>query len=145
MAETTYGNYVLTQPKVKIPERKPTSKVTFGLSEEMMDGIKKFNTNFNFVAILAPHVLMDPPHRHDCDELLFFISTDPENTTDLGGEVEIALGDEWEKHVITTSAIICLPRGMAHCPVYVRKVERPFYFGHLLMASSYGSSAMANE
>jgi hypothetical protein len=145
MTETTYGNYVLTEPKVKISERKQSSKPTFGLSEELMDGIKKFNTNFNFVAILAPHVLVDPPHKHDCDELLFFISTDPENTTDLGGEVEIALGDEWEKHVITTSAIICLPRGLAHCPVYVRKVERPFYFGHLLMASSYRSSAMANE
>jgi hypothetical protein len=145
MTETTYGNYVLTEPKVKIIERKQSSKPTFGLSEELMDGIKKFNTNFNFVAILAPHVLVDPPHKHDCDELLFFISTDPENTTDLGGEVEIALGDEWEKHVITTSAIICLPRGLAHCPVYVRKVERPFYFGHLLMASSYRSSAMANE
>jgi len=145
MADTKYGKYVLTEPKVKMLERKPTSKPTFGLSKELMDGIKKFNTNFNFVAILAPHVLADPPHKHDCDELLFFISADPENTTDLGGEVEIALGDEWEKHVITTSAIICLPRGMAHCPVYVRKVERPFYFGHLLMASSYGSSAMANE
>ena len=144
MTETTYGNYILTEPKVKIIERKQTSKPTFRLSEELMDGIKKFNTNFNFVAILAPHVLVDPPHKHDRDELLFFISTDPENPIDLGGEVEIALGDEWEKHVIKTSAIICLPRGMAHCPVYVRKVERPFYFGHLLMASSYGSSAMAN-
>ena len=145
MAETMYGNYVLTEPKIKITERKTASKPTFGLSEELMSGMQKFNTNFNFVAILAPHVLVDPPHKHDCDELLFFISTDPENSTDLGGEVEIALGDEWEKHVITTSAIICLPKGIAHCPVYVRKVERPFYFGHLLMASSYGSSAMASE
>ena len=145
MAKSTYGSYVLTKPKVKPLERKQTSQPTFGLDEELMDGIKKFNTNFNFVAILAPHVLVDPPHKHDCDELLFFISTDPENTTDLGGEVEIAIGDEWEKHVITTSAIICLPKGVAHCPVYVKKVERPFYFGHLLMASSYGSSAMANE
>lgn len=145
MAETKYSNYVLTKPRIKLIERKLASKPTFGLSTELMDGIKKFETNFNFVAILAPHVLVDPPHKHDCDELLFFISTDPENTNDLGGEVEIALGDEWEKHVITTSAIICLPRGMAHCPVYVRKVERPFYFGHLLMAASYVSSAMANE
>ena len=122
-----------------------TSNPTFGLSQELMAGIKHFDTNFNFVAILAPHVLADPPHQHDCDEILFFISTDPENTTDLGGEVEIALGDEWEKHVITTSAIICLPAGVMHCPVYVRKVERPFYFGHLLMAASYASSAMAEE
>ena len=145
MAETTYGKYVLTEPKIKMIERKKASNATFGLGEELMDGIKKFQTNFNFVAILGPHVLADPPHNHDCDELLFFISTDPENPTDLGGEVEIALGDEWEKHVITTSAIICLPRGMHHCPVYVRKVDRPFYFGHLLMAPSYGSSAMKDE
>jgi hypothetical protein len=145
MAETNYGKYVLTKPRVKPVERKLTSKPTFGLSKELMEGINQFDINFSFVAILSPHVLADPPHKHDCDELLFFISTDPENTTDLGGEVEIALGDEWEKHLITTSAIICLPKGIAHCPVYVRKVERPFYFGHLLMAASYASSAMANE
>jgi hypothetical protein len=142
MAETVYGKYVLTKPKTKLTERPETSRATFGLSAELMEGIKQFDTSFQFVAILAPHVLADPPHRHNCDELLFFISADPDNPHDLGGEVEIALGDEWEKHVVSTSAVICLPKGVAHCPVYVRKVDRPFYFGHLLLASSYGSSAM---
>jgi hypothetical protein len=113
------------------------------LSEELMSGFPKFDCNFNFVAILGPHVLADPPHKHDCDELLFFISADPENTADLGGEVEVALGEEWEKHVITTSAVICLPKGVHHCPVYVRKVDRPFYFGHLLLAAAYGTDATA--
>lgn len=145
MADTAYSKYVLTKPKFSAPERQETSRPTFGLSKEAMEGIKLFNTNFNFVSILAPHVLADPPHRHDCDELLFFISADPENMTDLGGEVEIALGDEWEKHVVNTSAIICLPAGVAHCPAYVRRVDRPFYFGHLLMAPSYESSAMVEE
>lgn len=145
MTGTTYNKYVLTKPKLTLPEKEPAFKPTFGLGVELMKDIKQFTTNFNFVAILAPHVLGDPPHKHDCDELLFFISMDPENPTDLGGEVEVALGDEWEKHVITTSAIICLPKGVAHCPVYVRKVERPFYFGHLLLAASYGSSAETND
>ena len=141
MAKAKYQKYVLKEPRVSLPPKKTTSIPTFGLSEELMSGIKKFDCNFNFVGILAPHVLADPPHKHDCDELLFFISTDPENTTDLGGEVEIALGEEWEKHVITTSAIVCLPKGLQHCPVYVRKVDRPFYFGHLLLAAKYGSNA----
>ncbi len=142
MAETTYSKYVLTKPKTKIPERPPTSRTTFGLSAELMEGIKHFDTNFQFVAILRPHTLADPPHKHDCDELLFFISADPDNPHDLGGEMEVALGDEWEKHVVTTSAVICIPAGVNHCPIYVRKVDRPFYFGHLLMQASYASSAM---
>ena len=144
MAVTKYQKYVLKEPRVTVPPRKPTSVTTFGLSEELMSGFTKLDVNFNFVAILGPHVLADPPHKHDCDELLFFISTDPQNTHDLGGEVEIALGEEWEKQVIDTSAIVCLPKGLQHCPVYVRKVDRPFYFGHLLLASSYGSNATPN-
>jgi hypothetical protein len=140
MAENKYGKYVLKEPKNNPPPRKPTEIPTFGLSEEMMSAFQKLECNFNFVGILAPHVLGDPPHKHDCDELLFFISTDPEHTADLGGEVELALGEEWEKHVINTSAIVCLPAGTQHCPMYIRKVDRPFYFGHLLMASSYKSN-----
>ena len=141
MANSKYQKYVLKEPKRKLMDKKVTSLPTFGLTEDLMKGFEKLDCDFNFVAILGPHVLADPPHKHNCDELLFFISTDMENTADLGGEVEIAIGDEWEKQVITSSAIICLPKGLNHCPVYVRKVDRPFYFGHLLMASSYGSSA----
>ena len=141
MAES-YSKYVLTKPKTTPAQRPATSKATFGLSEELMANIKKFDTNFQFVAILSPHVLADPPHKHNCDELLFFISADPDNPHDLGGEMEIAIGDEWEKHVINTSAVLCLPAGLTHCPVYARRVDRPFYFGHLLLASSYGSSAI---
>ena len=138
MAQAKYQKYVLKKPKVIFPPKKPTFIGAFGLSEELMSGFLKMDCNFNSVGILAPCVLPDPPHKHDCDELLFFIASDP-NTEELGGEVEIALGEEWEKHVITTPAIICIPKGLQHCPVYVRKVNRPFYFGHLLLASNYGS------
>jgi hypothetical protein len=141
MADSKYSQYVLKEPRLSAMPKKTTSAMTFGLSADAMKDFEKLDCNFNFVAILGPHVLADPPHKHDCDEILFFISTDPENTADLGGEVEIAIGEEWEKHTITSSAIICLPKGINHCPVYVKKVDRPFYFGHLLLASQYGSNA----
>jgi hypothetical protein len=142
MAATAYNKYVLTKPKTTPMQRPLSSKTTFGLSAELMKGIKQFDASFQFVAILTPHVLADPPHKHNCDEILFFMSADPDNPHDLGGEMEIALGDEWEKQVINTSAILCIPAGLTHCPVYARRVDRPFYFGHLLLASSYGSSAI---
>jgi hypothetical protein len=141
MAAGKYQKYVLKEPKVNPPVRKLAENPTFGLSEELMSGFARLDCNFNFVAHLAPHVLFDPPHQHDCDEILFFIGTDPENPNDLGGEMEIALGDEWEKHVINTPAIICIPKGLPHCPVYVRRVDRPFYFGHLLLAAKYNNVA----
>lgn len=136
-----YEKYVLKEPKMNLPPKKPTQLLTMGLFEEATSGIQKFDCNFNFAYVLEPHVLGDPPHKHDCDELLFFMSNDPDNPDDLGGEVEIALGEDWEKHVITTSTIICLPKGVQHCPLYVKRVDRPFYFGHVLLASSYGNDA----
>ena len=142
MAETKYGKYIFKDPKVQeMPPRRTTEARAVSLHEELVSEIGGFDFNFNFMSVLAPHVLADPPHKHDCDEFLFFISADPENAPDLGGEAEIALGEEWEKHTITTSAIVCLPPGVQHAPIYMKKVDRPFYFGHMLMASRYSSSA----
>jgi hypothetical protein len=140
MPDSKYQKHVLTQPRVAPLPQKIRSVSTFGLDAPLMAAFPNMSCNLHFLTILAPQVLADPPHKHICDELLFFISTEPENTADLGGEVEIALGDEWEKHVITTSAIVCLPKGVNHAPIYIRKVDRPFYFGHLLLASTYESS-----
>jgi hypothetical protein len=141
MPASKYGKYVLKEPKGKGPPPRIPTAVAINLSEEHVAALGGFNVNFNFVGILQPHVLADPPHKHDCDEILFFIPSDPATGADLGGEVEIALGDEWEKHVITTPAVICVPAGVAHCPVFVKNVTRPFYFGHCLLAPRYGSSA----
>ena len=142
MAETKYGKYIFKDPKAQeMPQRRTTQAGAITLYEDLASEIGGFDFNFNFVSVLAPHVLADPPHKHDCDEFLFFISADPENSPDLGGEAEIALGEEWEKHTITTSAIVCLPPGVQHAPIYMKKVDRPFYFGHMLMASRYSYSA----
>jgi hypothetical protein len=142
MAESKYGKYVLREPKgTGSPPKKSTQVRALSLSEELAAGIGGVSCNFNFMGVVEPGLMADPPHKHEHDEFLFFIASDPKNVPNLGGEVEIALGEEWEKHVITTSAVICLPRGLQHCPIYVKKVDRPFYFGHIMLASKYSSSA----
>ncbi len=142
MAESKYEKYILREPRGQgMPPRRPTQTSGITLSEELFSSLGKFDINFNFVGVLAPHVLGDPPHKHDVDELLFFIPSDPEISPDLGGEVEVALGEEWEKQTINTAAIICLPAGVQHAPIYIKKVNKPFYFGHCLLAARYGSNA----
>jgi hypothetical protein len=141
MSETKYDKYVLKEPKMKaMPPRKTTEVGGMTMTEDLATAFG-IECNFNIVGVLLPHVLGDPPHKHNCDELLFFMPADPNTAPDLGGEVEIALGEEWEKHVINTPAIICLPKGVQHAPIYVKRVDKPFYFGHCLLASKYVSSA----
>ena len=65
-----------------------------------------------------------PEHSHDdSDEILMFFGTDPERPHDLCGEIEVWIGGE--KHVLTESAMIFVPKGVRHCPLYCRRADRP--------------------
>jgi hypothetical protein len=136
-----YSKYILREPKGKESRKLNTEEWGVCINEEILSNIGKFDCNFNFLGIKGEHILADPPHRHNCGEFLFLIPAGYENWPDLGGEVEIALGEDWEKQSINTAAVICLPKGLQHCPVYMKKVEKPFYWGHVLPSGSYNSSA----
>jgi len=136
-----YAKFILSEPKGKEPRKLITEEWGVCINEEILSRVGKFDCNFNFLSILGPHVLPDPPHSHNCGEFLFLMPASYENWPDLGGEVEIAIGEDWEKHTVTTASVICLPKGLQHCPVYMKRVDRPFYWGHVLPSPSYGSSA----
>ena len=69
---------------------------------------------------------LSEPHAHSFDEYLLFIGTNPEDQFDLGGEVELWVGDE--KRMITRTTAVFAPAGVPHCPLVVHKVDRPFIF-----------------
>ncbi len=66
------------------------------------------------------------PHMHKYPELMMHLGTDPDNPMDLGAEVEMCVGPEKEKHIITQSTIVYLPPHFAHSPWTIKKVTRPF-------------------
>ncbi|MBN1190112.1 MAG: hypothetical protein JXA46_10200 [Dehalococcoidales bacterium] len=67
-------------------------------------------------------------HTHDFDEVLAFYGSNPEDPWNLYGEVEIWLADE--KYMLTRSCAVFIPAGLQHCPMIVRKADRPiFHFG----------------
>lgn len=136
---TKYGKYVLRKP-VGDPRPLPTEKWGVHVSEKTCSGLGEYNANFNFLSILGGHMLPDPPHDHTCDEMLFLVPASFENWPELGGEVYIGLGENWEPQIITTAAVLAVPKGVAHCPVFMKKVDKPFYWGHMIPVSSYQSS-----
>lgn len=64
-------------------------------------------------------------HTHDFDEIIGFIGSDPEHPEDLGGEIQIAVGNRII--TITKSGLFYVPRGTCHSPLIVSKLDRPLY------------------
>jgi hypothetical protein len=70
----------------------------------------------------------DKPHVHPYTEFLLFMGADCDDLSDLGAEVEMYMGKEMEKHVITTPSVAIQPKGHAHCPLIVNKQDKPWIF-----------------
>ncbi len=68
------------------------------------------------------------PHTHDDDELLVFLSSNPDDIHNLGCEVEMCIGPDMEKHVFTESNLVYVPANLVHGPIRFRNLRRPFIF-----------------
>jgi hypothetical protein len=142
MPETKYGKYILREPIVK---------GTYGANLHICGerhgdrdcegaGFAGFPCELSSMCIAEPFVMPTPSHAHDYDQLLCFIGGNPRNIFDFGAEVEIALGPEEEKHIINTTCMVYIPKGMMHCPLNFKKVEKPFTFMHICFSPRYTRS-----
>ena len=78
---------------------------------------------------------MGKPHSHEGNEIIGFLGSDPENPSDLCGEVEIHI--EGEKHILTKSTYIYLPAGVKHVPLYINRVDRPIFHFFITLTPNY--------
>jgi uncharacterized RmlC-like cupin family protein len=68
----------------------------------------------------------DAPEVHEYNQAVIFMGSDPMNIGELGAHVEFCIGPEREKHMITTSSAVFIPKGLAHMPATAVKMDRPF-------------------
>ncbi len=121
MADTAYGHLIKSSVlKKDIPYYSGESIVAH-------DGELDADCSIGYHCISKP-MSFDHPHSHKFPEMLCFIGGDPEKLFDLGAEVEITLGEEEEKHVITTGTIVSIPSGLKHCPIAFKRVDKPLIF-----------------
>ncbi len=64
-------------------------------------------------------------HFHPHDEIIGFIGTNPDDPSDLGAESELWIEDE--KYIMTKSYLAYFPKGLVHCPLRMRNVQRPVF------------------
>jgi hypothetical protein len=68
----------------------------------------------------------DRPHAHNRPEILNFIGTDLNDLNNLGGEAELCLGKEMERYIIDSPTSVVIPPKLAHIPLIITRVDRPF-------------------
>lgn len=131
MAATKYGKYILTKPRAWVPpgdlsdEMPPPERRTQVLyvDANFLKGASLF-AECNWIWP-GSYASPSPPHAHDFDELMAFIGSNPDNTADLGGEIELWLGDE--KQILTETCLVYVPKGLKHGPLIFRRVDRPIF------------------
>jgi hypothetical protein len=128
MAKTKYGKYIITAPKSNFWDEEGTKKdgpdvitpVVY-LDDKVLKGAFYVDCSWFWKA----SKLSPPTHTHDFDEVLTFFGTNPKDPHDLCGEVELWLNDE--KHILTKSCVVFIPRGLKHCPMLIRRADRPIF------------------
>ena len=141
--ETKYGKYIVykTMAELNIPEPPPATprmdypgaQTTISLGDAVVKGSFLLRNRLFFEATDRPHEPI--PHSHDTDEALTFFGTNPYDWRDLGGEVEFWIEDE--KHILTQSCVIFVPKGVMHCPLWIKRVDRPIFHYAALPSISY--------
>jgi mannose-6-phosphate isomerase-like protein (cupin superfamily) len=65
------------------------------------------------------------PHTHPFSEMIGFFGTDENDIHDLCGEVELWI--DGEQHIIDKSFVAFVPAGVVHCPLNIRRIDRPIF------------------
>lgn len=138
MAESKYGKYIVTE--LKTPGFDPESAARYAewatrilwLDEDVVEGAYQMNCSWYRK---PPARQMQAAHTHDADEIIGFFGSNPQDPYDLGGEIEFWLEDE--KHILTRSCLIFVPRGMKHCPLIIKRIDRPIFHFTTVKSGKY--------
>ncbi|UCD08663.1 MAG: hypothetical protein JSU79_09920 [Dehalococcoidales bacterium] len=134
MADTKYGNLIHSTELIRdIPHYT-------GYSMLSHEGELNEDCSIGYHCVSEP-ICFERPHAHDFVELLFFLGGDPTDIRDLGAEVEITLGEEQEKHLLTTAGVVSIPAGLTHCPIDIRNVTKPIVFLEVSLTRVYKPDA----
>ncbi len=130
MADSKYGKYIITNPLTTgaySSKSEGVQGVTFPRELFVNTGLVK---GYPSLVDIGWHFSIPDPdpveqtHFHDFDTVSCFVGSDPKKPSHLGAVLELQLGDE--KHMLTKTCVVFIPKGLAHCPLIHRKVDRPY-------------------
>jgi hypothetical protein len=67
----------------------------------------------------------DKPHAHANTQVMLFLGSDPDDLNNLGGEFEICMGKEEERHVFNKPTAVVTQPFVPHWPGGAMKIDKP--------------------
>jgi hypothetical protein len=122
MSKLKYVQYLISEPNPNLPEFAFMRTRILHSSKDIVSGALWTNCVWYYK---GSDSVLTKAHTHDCDEIIAFIGSNPNDPHDLGGEIEMWMSDE--KYVITRSTLVVAQKGLVHCPLIIRKVDKPMF------------------
>ena len=145
---TKYGKYIITElPPASASDQagQAAEDATLGARiKDMTRSVLELNdkvakgsmyTDVAWIMKANPGQVWVKEHSHPFEEVLGFFGSDPEHPNELNAVIEISIGGE--KHVLTKSALVFVPKNVKHCPLTIQKIDRPVLFFTTGPTSSY--------
>ena len=133
------GNIVTDQKKFRSiypgmgnPEIDEWNHLILWVDDKIVPGAFQMNCCW-FVKV--PEKQMYFQHQHDVPEIIGLFGGDFKNQHDMGAEVEFWMEDE--KFIITKSCMIFVPAGVKHCPLILKRVDKPIFHFTVVTSSQY--------
>ncbi len=127
---TRFGKFIITKPKPhwdpkNPPPPPPPGTVKANQVVSLDTDASKGAFYADFVWIWEGNTVMSPEaHTHDFDEMIGIVGyCGKDDPRKIDGDVSIVLGDE--KHRITQSSLVYIPKGLSHCPIEFRNIRQP--------------------
>jgi hypothetical protein len=133
MTVNRYDKYFVKEPLL---DRGGFYPVVVANGAEHYEG-SEFSLRIHYIT--EPGILVKEPHSHDFEQFFFFLGADFSNTHEFQAEVELSLGEEVEKHVITVPTTVHVPVGMVHGPLEFKNVVKPIIFIDTLLSAQYAT------
>ena len=123
MAELKYARYLT---KNVVVENKWGGQ---GISlSKIPDGLvpAESKMTLGITAVRKSYMFHEPTHKHTFTEYFYFFGSGP-CMNDFDAEVEFSFGEQREKQLITSPAIVIAPPLVYHCPLNYATVRKPIY------------------
>jgi hypothetical protein len=113
-----YGKYFVKNP---IVPGQFCPRLVYFSRQHPEAGEKDFSVLWN--CITEPFLMVKEAHSHDF--------------TEFDAVIEMSLGEEAEKHLITEPTVLYIPKGMMHCPLNFKVVNKPVIFMNVALTPQY--------
>jgi hypothetical protein len=133
LAATKYDKYITTE----CVKPNPKTAGAYVTSTRHIESFGGGELSIDAIYINSPHRMISQPHKHEFAQYLSFYSANAQDATDFDAEIEVTLGGELEKHVVTCPTSIYIPAGLSHGPLDFVRVGKPVLFLDIALTGKY--------